>query len=172
MSLSIEQLLQNLQISGLPTSGSSTKSRRQVDIHRPPKQRYDQHYGYRVNRRYMLYLETKIETDPTAFHHPMSLARKWIKHTLQLPQFEFKYCIDPERRELDDEVEADEDYFDHKDDSEVEDEDEDDEFVIVVLSVCSDEPASFNARPTQEQMTLLTNLLGSTPQWWVSYKNM
>ncbi|KAG0709400.1 hypothetical protein DFH29DRAFT_229034 [Suillus ampliporus] len=159
MSLSIEQLLQNLQISGLPTSGSSTKSHRQIDIHCPPGQSYEQHYGYRVNRQYMLYLGTKIETDPTAFHHPTSLARNWIKHTLQLPQFEFKYCIDPEHRELDDEVEA-------------EDEGEENEFVILVLSVCSDEPASFNARPTPEQMSLLTNLLGSTPQWWVSYKNM
>ncbi|KAG1751616.1 uncharacterized protein EDB91DRAFT_1078356 [Suillus paluster] len=82
----------------------------QIDIQRPPKQRYEQHYGYRVNRKYMLYLESKIKTDPNAFYNSMSL-----------------YCIDPERH---DEVECDEDLHRFE-------EDEEDEFVILVLSVCS-----------------------------------
>ncbi|KAG1735283.1 uncharacterized protein EDB91DRAFT_1250497 [Suillus paluster] len=164
--MSIEQLLQNLQISG----SRSTKSR-QIDIRCPPVQRYEQHYGYRLNRRYLLNLESKIKTNPNAFHYPLTLARKWIQHTLQLPIFEFKYCIDPERREIE-EVPADEDVHYQDEDRDEDENDEDDEVVIVVLAVCSDDPDSFDARPTEEQMTLLTNLLGDAPQWWVSYKNM
>jgi hypothetical protein len=52
-----------------------------------------------------------------------------------------------------------------------EDEDEDDEFVIAVLSLCSND-ASFRARHTEAQIGISTSLLGSSPQWWVSYKNM
>ncbi|KAG0705856.1 hypothetical protein DFH29DRAFT_996507 [Suillus ampliporus] len=44
--------------------------------------------------------------------------------------------------------------------------------VVVIISVCSDDPASFQARPTQEQMDALTMLLGHSPQWWVSYRNI
>ncbi|KAG0699644.1 hypothetical protein DFH29DRAFT_1081136 [Suillus ampliporus] len=118
--------VQNIQISGLPGSGSSTKSR-PIGIQCPPRQHYGQHYGHRVNRRYMLYLESQIKTDPSAFHNSMSLARKEIQHVLQFPQFEFKYCFDPERRERDDEVDADEDLHRFED----------------------DEEDGFNARPTQ-----------------------
>ncbi|KAG2150962.1 hypothetical protein DEU56DRAFT_977642 [Suillus clintonianus] len=148
MSPSIEQLFQNLRISGMLTSDSSESSKsRLMDIQCPPRQRYDQHYGYRVNRRFiMLSQESKIKTGPGLFNDPMSLACQWIQQQLQLPQLSLKYCIEPE--------------------------DENDESVIMVLSVCSDEPASFNVRPTQEQITLLTDLLGSPPQWWVSYMNM
>jgi hypothetical protein len=46
------------------------------------------------------------------------------------------------------------------------DEEEDDgEIIIVAFPVCSENP-SFNPRPTQEQMTLLTNLLGNPSQFF------
>ncbi|KAG0705817.1 hypothetical protein DFH29DRAFT_996469 [Suillus ampliporus] len=175
MSLTIEQLLQGLQISGSPTSDSSTESRQLIDIQCPPKQRYAQHYGYRVNLRYLLDLESQIKSDPDVFYNPTSLARRWIKRTLQLPQFDFKCCIDPERRKPDDVLECDKDLYRFGDEDEDEDEVEvgdEDECVILILSVCSNGRSSFNTRPTQEQMTSLTNLLGSPPQWWVSYRNM
>ncbi|KAG1736360.1 hypothetical protein EDB19DRAFT_1721920 [Suillus lakei] len=59
------------------------------------------------------------------------------------------------------------------DTDEFEDEYEDDtEEVVVVISVCSDDPASFQARPTQTQMDMMTTLLGQPPQWWVSYRDI
>ncbi|KAG1868681.1 hypothetical protein F4604DRAFT_1904746 [Suillus subluteus] len=46
------------------------------------------------------------------------------------------------------------------------------EEVVVVISVCSDDPVSFQARPTQAQMDMMTTLLGQPPQWWVSYRDI
>ncbi|KAG1812705.1 hypothetical protein EV424DRAFT_95719 [Suillus variegatus] len=46
------------------------------------------------------------------------------------------------------------------------------EEVVVVLSVCSDDPISFQARPTQAQMDMMTTLFCQPPQWWVSYKDI
>ncbi|KAG1774440.1 hypothetical protein EV702DRAFT_523988 [Suillus placidus] len=46
------------------------------------------------------------------------------------------------------------------------------EEVVVVISVCSDDPASFQARPTQAQMDMMTTLLSQPPQWWVSYRDI
>ncbi|KAG1784708.1 uncharacterized protein HD556DRAFT_1314837 [Suillus plorans] len=40
------------------------------------------------------------------------------------------------------------------------------EEVVVVLSVCSDDPISFQARPTQAQMDMMTTLFCQPPQWW------
>ncbi|KAG2352778.1 hypothetical protein BDR07DRAFT_1436059 [Suillus spraguei] len=42
------------------------------------------------------------------------------------------------------------------------------EEVVVVISVCSNDPVSFQARPTQAQMDMMTTLLGQPPQWWMS----
>jgi len=54
-------------------------------------------------------------------------------------------------------------------DNEEEEDEEEKLFIVTVLSVL-DDPASFHARPSQTQMDLLTNFLGSRPQWWVGYR--
>jgi hypothetical protein len=46
------------------------------------------------------------------------------------------------------------------------------EEVVVVISVCSNDPVSFQARPTQAQMDMMTTLLGQPPQWWMSYRDI
>ncbi|KAG2035115.1 hypothetical protein BDR03DRAFT_1001230 [Suillus americanus] len=46
------------------------------------------------------------------------------------------------------------------------------EEVVVVISVCSDDPVNFQARPTQAQMDMMTTLLGQPPQWWLSYRDI
>jgi hypothetical protein len=38
------------------------------------------------------------------------------------------------------------------------------EEAVVVISVCSDDPVSFQAQPTQTQMDIMTTLLGQSPQ--------
>ncbi|OAX34599.1 hypothetical protein K503DRAFT_433373 [Rhizopogon vinicolor AM-OR11-026] len=173
MPLSIERMLQNLKISG-STSLRSPGGVRQIDIQCPPRQRATQHYGYRVDEKYMLMIESKIRADP-AFNHdnfysPMHLARKWIAKELMLYQLDFAYCHDPERRPC---VPLSKEWEEHLDGDEqfLEREDQDKElFVVVVLAVCSDDPCGFRGRPTQAQLDKLTSLLGSQPQWWVGYE--
>lgn len=38
---------------------------------------------------------------------------------------------------------------------------------VPVFVVCSERDESFNERPTQEQMDIMTKLIGYPPQWWV-----
>ncbi|OJA12536.1 hypothetical protein AZE42_11245 [Rhizopogon vesiculosus] len=122
----------------------------------------------------MLYLESILKqylpsSDPTKVPIPMTLISDWIVEELQLYQLDYKCCHDPEQRVVEPlyalpYVEGG--GFDDED----EDEDEDDDvFLLTVLSVFSDEPESFDARPTQAQIDMLTSLLGSQPQWWVGY---
>ncbi|OAX32610.1 hypothetical protein K503DRAFT_860229 [Rhizopogon vinicolor AM-OR11-026] len=88
----------------------------------------------------------------------MTYAFEWLLTELRLGQLDCKYCHDPERRP---QVPWTDDLESHGyNDAEV----DEDVFVIVVLSVFSDDPESFNARPTQGKFDLLTNLLGSPPQ--------
>jgi hypothetical protein len=106
----------------------------------------------------------------------------------------------PYEDERDDDIKADEhETFtnDHHEDAAKEDEDEgytshhdedetslfgdaDDEFevehdaqeLVVVISVCSNDPISFQARPSQAQMDMMATLLSQPPQWWVSYRKI
>ncbi|KAG1759502.1 hypothetical protein EDD22DRAFT_905871 [Suillus occidentalis] len=58
--------------------------------------------------------------------------------------------------------------------------DADDEFevehdaqeLVVVISVCSNDPVSFQARPSQAQMDMMSTLLSQLPQWWVCYRDI
>ncbi|OJA10752.1 hypothetical protein AZE42_04257 [Rhizopogon vesiculosus] len=164
--LSIKQMFQNLQISVSAALRSSAKAP-QMNLQCPPKQATRQHYGYRIDEPRMLYLESILKSDPTfdhdTFPDPMTYAFEWLLTELRLGQLDFKYCHDPERRP---QVPWTDDLQSRAyNDAEV----DEDLFVIVVLSVFSDDPESFNARPTQAKIDLLTNLLGSPPQWWVGY---
>ncbi|KAJ8588139.1 hypothetical protein M405DRAFT_820213 [Rhizopogon salebrosus TDB-379] len=124
----------------------------------------------------MLSLESKLRSEPgfdnSAFHNPMSLARKWISKQLHYYEFDYKYCHDPEQRPPVKLLYKEWEYPEGASDDEEEEDEEEEEklFIITVLSVCSDDPASFHARPTQAQMDLLTNFLGSQPQWWAGYR--
>jgi len=40
---------------------------------------------------------------------------------------------------------------------------------VRVLSVFSDEDASYEGRPSQEQVDRLSQILGKQPRWWVDY---
>lgn len=67
----------------------------------------------------------------------------------------------------------DEGYTSHHDeDDEFEVEYDAEEMVVVVISVCSNDPVSFQARPTQAQMDMMATLLSQPPQWWVSYRKI
>ncbi|KAG1796542.1 uncharacterized protein BJ212DRAFT_1489267 [Suillus subaureus] len=46
------------------------------------------------------------------------------------------------------------------------------EKVVMVISVCSDDPVSFQTQPTQAQMDMMTTLFSQLPQWWVSYRDI
>ncbi|KAG1761521.1 hypothetical protein EDD22DRAFT_1051142, partial [Suillus occidentalis] len=37
---------------------------------------------------------------------------------------------------------------------------------VPVFAVCSERDESLNERPTQEQMDIMTKLIGYPPQWW------
>ncbi|OJA10756.1 hypothetical protein AZE42_04264, partial [Rhizopogon vesiculosus] len=169
--LSIKQMLQNIQISVSSPLRSSAKAP-QMNLQCPPKQNTRQHYGYRVEEPQMLYLESILKSDPSfdhdTFPNPMTYAFEWLLTELQLGQLDCKYCHDPERRP---QVPLTEDVA-HLESGRYYDDAEEDEdvFVILVLSVFSDDPKSFNARPRQAKIDLLTDLLGSPPQWWVGYK--
>ncbi|OJA14234.1 hypothetical protein AZE42_06161 [Rhizopogon vesiculosus] len=115
----------------------------------------------------MLYLESILKADPNFDHEtfplPMTYAFEWLLTKLRLGQLDFKYCHDPERRP---QVPFNDDVA-HLESGGYDDGEEDEDVcVILVLSVFSDDPESFNARSTQAQIDLLTNLLGSPPQWW------
>ncbi|KAG2119328.1 hypothetical protein DEU56DRAFT_836684 [Suillus clintonianus] len=82
----------------------------------------------------------------------------------------------------DEKEDEDEGYTSHGDGDQTEFNEADDELeleneckydsVVVVISVCSDNPVSFQARPTQAQMDMMTTLLAQPPQWWVSYRDI
>lgn len=87
----------------------------------------------------------------------------------------------PYEDEKDDGKDEDEGYTSHHDEDETSViEDADDEFeieydaeeVAIVISVCSNDPVSFQARPSQAQMDMMTTLLSQPPQWWVSYRDI
>ncbi|KIK37907.1 hypothetical protein CY34DRAFT_774036 [Suillus luteus UH-Slu-Lm8-n1] len=67
----------------------------------------------------------------------------------------------------------DEGYTSHHDeDDEFEVEYDAEEMVVVVISVCSNDPVSFQARPTQAQMDMMATLLSQPPQWWFASLKM
>jgi hypothetical protein len=154
----------------VPTSLRLSANSPQINIQRPPGNHIRQHYGYRIDQNYFLYLESILRSDsivdPDIAYNPMSFTRRWIMQQLRLCQLDFRHCFDPERRPI---VPLDPIYDSGKDlEDQLDDEDED-LFVIAVLSVCSDHRSSLQTRPTQAQIDLLTSLMGSAPQWWVGY---
>ncbi|OJA10758.1 hypothetical protein AZE42_04263 [Rhizopogon vesiculosus] len=89
---SINQMLQNLQISVSTSLRSSTKPP-QINIQCPPRQDVRQHYGYRLDERHMLYLEDILkqyipDSDPTKVPMQMTLISDWIVEELQLYQLD------------------------------------------------------------------------------------
>ncbi|OJA19818.1 putative protein 64 [Rhizopogon vesiculosus] len=169
---SIKRTLQNFQIpASLPTSLRSCAKSPQISIRCPLRQGTTQHYGYRIEQNYLLYIESILKADPTVdrddFYNPLSFTRRWIMEELQLHDMQISYCIDPERHPI---VPLDPMYDTGNASDDDEDDDEDDgEFLLGVLSVCTDDPDSFRVRPTQAQLDLLNSLIGSQPQWWVGY---
>ncbi|OAX31321.1 hypothetical protein K503DRAFT_777684 [Rhizopogon vinicolor AM-OR11-026] len=93
--LSIKQMFQNLQISVSAALRSSAKAP-QMNLQRPPKQDTRQYYGYRVEEPRMLYLESILKADPSFDHNtfpmPMTYAFEWLLTELRLGQLDFKYC--------------------------------------------------------------------------------
>ncbi|OAX33911.1 hypothetical protein K503DRAFT_775094 [Rhizopogon vinicolor AM-OR11-026] len=143
----------------------------QMNLQCPPKQDTRRHYSYRMEESHMLYFESILKAVPSfdhdTFPNPMTYAFEWLLTELQLGQLDCKYCHDPEQRP---QALLPEDVAHLESGGYDDDEEDEDVFVILVLSVFSDDPKSFNARPTQAKVDLLTNLLGSPPQWWIGYK--
>ncbi|OAX31201.1 hypothetical protein K503DRAFT_806275 [Rhizopogon vinicolor AM-OR11-026] len=160
---SMKQMLQNLQIS-VSTSLCLSSKPPQMNLQCPQKQNTRQHYGYRVKEPQMLYLESILKSDPSFDHDtfplPMTYAFEWLLTKLQLGQLDCKYCHDPEWRL---QVPFTDEVVHLKSGGYDDNEEDEDVFVILVLSVFSDDPESFNSLPTQVQIDLLTSLLGSLP---------
>ncbi|OJA12218.1 hypothetical protein AZE42_12160, partial [Rhizopogon vesiculosus] len=131
---SIGRTLQNFQIpASLLTPPRSSAKSPQINIRCPPGQGTTQHYGYRVDQNYLLYVESILKADPTVdrddFYNPLS--------------FTHRYCIDPEQRPI---VPLDPMYDTgpHFENARDEDDDEDDgEYLLSVMSMCTDDPSSF-----------------------------
>ncbi|KAG1830629.1 hypothetical protein EV424DRAFT_268553 [Suillus variegatus] len=148
---------------------------------RPPKQShinpiigrpYIQYYGYAIPNDWLIRFAEKEcpemlpERDHKCYERDAMLrAREFISARSGVWSFDFKFCFNPKDGEVpllwfeafmakyfksgDDEIRA----------VQID--------TVPVLAVCSEQDDSFKERPTQEQMDVLTQLIGYAPRWWV-----
>jgi hypothetical protein len=151
------------------------------ELVRPPKELhinpiigrpYVQYYGYAIPHDWLIRFAEKEcpEALPERDHiyydyHAMVRAREPISTRSDFWSFDFKYCFNPKDGSVPplwfDAFMAK--YF-KSDTDEIRAVQID---TVPVFVVCSERDESFNERPTQRQMDIMTELIGYAPRWWV-----
>jgi hypothetical protein len=151
------------------------------ELGRPPKELhinpiigrpYLQYYGYGIPREWLIRFAEKEcpEVLPERDHicyedHAMVRGRELISACSDFWSFDFKYCFNPKDGSVPplwfDAFMAK--YFKSGTEElravQID--------TVPVFVVCSERDESFNERPTQGQMDIMTKLIGYPPQWWV-----
>ncbi|KAG2086603.1 uncharacterized protein F5147DRAFT_781585 [Suillus discolor] len=148
---------------------------------RPPKQShinpiigrpYIQYYGYAIPNDWLIRFAEKEcpEMLPERDHRyyerdAMLRAREFISARSDVWSFDFKFCFNPKEGEVPPLwLEAFMAKYFRSGDEEIRAVQID---TVPVLAVCSEQDDSFKERPTQEQMDIMTQLMGYAPRWWV-----
>ncbi|KAG1748940.1 uncharacterized protein EDB91DRAFT_1111526 [Suillus paluster] len=157
-----------------PQQTDDSMRRRPFKLVRPPRQPHVQYYGYAVSPEWLVQFTEQhwsgalperndIGYEYMAATRAFELLLDWSG----IFTLDSKDCFNPKGGSVPPEWIA---LYDGDED----DDEADDEYpniqidTVHVFALCSDQDESFEARPTQERVDFMTNLIGHTPQWWVS----
>ncbi|KAG2033305.1 hypothetical protein BDR03DRAFT_967938 [Suillus americanus] len=169
------------QESGTSASQAVRKQPEPFELVRPPKQLhinpiigrpYIQHYGYAIPNEWLIRFAEKecpevlLERGHKFYEfHAMMRGREHISTRSGFWSFDFKCCFNPKDGSVPTlwfEAHMAKYFKSGSDEIRAVQLD-----IVPVFTVCSELDESFKERPTQEQMDIMTEMIGYPPQWWV-----